>query len=394
MTTIDPLPDLLVEPAVRAALLEDLGRAGDLTTDAVIPTDARMRGTIRARRAGTIAGVACARIAFALMDPAIRVDAVSGDGTRARPGDVVMRIEGRARPILTAERVALNFLCRLSGIATATAALVDAVLIDVQGNIQSVRARTVRGLVLNDAEIRQVIEAGHMREFANKQLVYKKDADSNALFVILKGRIRIMSAEGAVIADQLDPQRYFEFIGEAVQPASYLKSPYYLPLGFPDGMYRVGPLARPDLPRDGVEPRRGGEALARLADHVAQPVHACGDRVADGARARRRADEPRAEVGMVLGDTVETPEKIEVPPRTAQLSVRDAAQSERLLLRDDALDLAILDGPQASGVERAFGMAPPRVFERRRAQQAAHVVGTKRRRRILGHRRSRWSSVG
>lgn len=127
MSEIEPLPDLLVEPVVRAALLEDLGRAGDITTDSVIPADARMAGTIRARKPGSIAGVACARIAFALMDPAIRVETVRGDGARVGPGDVVMRIEGWARPILSAERVALNFLGRLSGVATATAELVDAV---------------------------------------------------------------------------------------------------------------------------------------------------------------------------------------------------------------------------------------------------------------------------
>lgn len=127
MTVIDPLPDLLIEPAVRAALVEDLGRAGDITTDSVIPADARMAGTIRARKPGSIAGVACARIAFALMDPAIRVEILLGDGARARSGDAIMRVAGRARPILSAERVALNFLGRLSGVATATAALVDAV---------------------------------------------------------------------------------------------------------------------------------------------------------------------------------------------------------------------------------------------------------------------------
>jgi NAD-reducing hydrogenase large subunit len=58
------------------------------------------------------------------------------------------------------------------------------------------------------------------------------------------GKLRFSDSSGSVIADQLDPQKYFEFIGESVQPTSYLKSPYYLPLGYPDGMYRVGPLAR------------------------------------------------------------------------------------------------------------------------------------------------------
>jgi nicotinate-nucleotide pyrophosphorylase (carboxylating) len=123
---IEPLPSLLVEPIVRAALLEDLGRAGDITTDAVIPATARFDGVIAARQPGIIAGIDAARIAFALLDPAIEVIVVKPDGTAIAKGDVVARIAGPARGILSAERVALNFVCRLSGIATATARLVDA----------------------------------------------------------------------------------------------------------------------------------------------------------------------------------------------------------------------------------------------------------------------------
>src|SRR5690242_16174240 len=85
-------------------------------------------------------------------------------------------------------------------------------------------------------------------------------------------------------------------------------------------------------------------------------------------RSRRRADEADREVRMVLGNTVEPPEKIEMPPRAPQLSVRDGAQAERLLLRDDALDLAVLDGRKARGVERAFGMPTARVLESGRTQ--------------------------
>ena len=123
---LQPLPDLLVEPVVRAALAEDLGRAGDITTNSVVPADARFAGVVAARRAGTIAGVACAATAFRLLDPAIRVEVLRGDGAEVAPGDAVLRIEGPARPVITAERTALNFLCHLSGIATATAGLVQA----------------------------------------------------------------------------------------------------------------------------------------------------------------------------------------------------------------------------------------------------------------------------
>ena len=123
---IEPLPTLLVEPIVRAALLEDLGRAGDITTMAVIPPDARFRGAVVARQPGVVAGIETAAIAFRLVDPALRVVVERPDGTAVAPGDAVLRIEGPARAAITAERVALNFLCHLSGIATATAGLVAA----------------------------------------------------------------------------------------------------------------------------------------------------------------------------------------------------------------------------------------------------------------------------
>ncbi|MCJ2097093.1 carboxylating nicotinate-nucleotide diphosphorylase [Methylobacterium sp. J-072] len=121
-----PLPRLLVEPIVRAALVEDLGRAGDITTDAIVPPGERMRGVIASRQAGVISGTDAAAIAFALIDPAVTVTVERGDGARVVPGDVVLRLEGPARAILTAERVALNLLCRMSGVATATNGLVEA----------------------------------------------------------------------------------------------------------------------------------------------------------------------------------------------------------------------------------------------------------------------------
>ncbi|NEU11789.1 carboxylating nicotinate-nucleotide diphosphorylase [Methylobacterium sp. BTF04] len=125
-TDLVPLPRLLVEPIVRAALLEDLGRAGDVTTDAIVPVSARMNAVIAARQDGVISGVDAAIIAFELIDPAVRVTVERGDGSRVAPGDVVVRLSGPARAIITAERVALNLLCRMSGVATATASLVDA----------------------------------------------------------------------------------------------------------------------------------------------------------------------------------------------------------------------------------------------------------------------------
>ena len=125
MTTLPPLPRLLVEPIVRAALLEDLGRAGDVTTDSVIPTEARFEAVIASRQPGVIAGIDAAVIAFELIDPALEIAVERRDGAAVAPGDVVMRINGSARAILTAERVALNIACRMSGVATATAGLVE-----------------------------------------------------------------------------------------------------------------------------------------------------------------------------------------------------------------------------------------------------------------------------
>ena len=121
------LPTLMVEPLVRAALLEDLGRAGDLTTDAIVPATARGEAALVARQAGIIAGLDLASLAFRLLDPAIEIRVARPDGTAVAPGDLVATIAGPARGMLTAERVALNFLGHLSGVASATATLVEAV---------------------------------------------------------------------------------------------------------------------------------------------------------------------------------------------------------------------------------------------------------------------------
>ncbi|MHB1064453.1 MAG: carboxylating nicotinate-nucleotide diphosphorylase [Georgenia sp.] len=121
------LPDLLIEALVRQALLEDLGRAGDLTTDAIVPSDARATAALVARDVGVVAGTDLARLAFVLVDPAVTVTTERGDGARVTPDDVIATVSGPARGILTAERVALNFLGHLSGVATATAQIADAI---------------------------------------------------------------------------------------------------------------------------------------------------------------------------------------------------------------------------------------------------------------------------
>jgi nicotinate-nucleotide pyrophosphorylase (carboxylating) len=122
-----PLPAIMIEPSVRAALLEDLGRAGDITTDAIVPADARTETALMARQDGVVAGLDFALTAFRLIDPAIEAVIDRPDGTRLAPGDRIAVIKGPARGILTGERTALNFLCHLSGIASATRGIVDAI---------------------------------------------------------------------------------------------------------------------------------------------------------------------------------------------------------------------------------------------------------------------------
>jgi nicotinate-nucleotide pyrophosphorylase (carboxylating) len=118
---------LLIEPQIRAALEEDLGRAGDITSELTIPAAQQARAKFVARKPGRIAGLICAEIAFRLVDPAVTFEVTAPDGSEVAAGALLATVTGPARAILTAERVALNFLGPLSGTATATAALVKAV---------------------------------------------------------------------------------------------------------------------------------------------------------------------------------------------------------------------------------------------------------------------------
>lgn len=124
---LTPLPDILIEPLVRAALREDLGRAGDITTDAIVPPSARAEAALVSRQDGVVAGLGLAALAWRLIDPAIEVVVARPDGDRVSAGTTIATVRGPARGLLTAERVALNFLCHLSGIASATRAVADAI---------------------------------------------------------------------------------------------------------------------------------------------------------------------------------------------------------------------------------------------------------------------------
>ncbi|MBD7941715.1 carboxylating nicotinate-nucleotide diphosphorylase [Brevundimonas guildfordensis] len=121
------LPDLLIEPVVRLALAEDLGRTGDVTAQACIPEDARFSAVFSARQAGVMAGGAVVRIAVHALDPQAMVTVKVADGEAFEAGAVLIAVEANARALLSAERTALNLLGRMCGIATLTRTYVQAV---------------------------------------------------------------------------------------------------------------------------------------------------------------------------------------------------------------------------------------------------------------------------
>jgi len=123
----DDIPYSLVEEVVRRALAEDLGGRGDVTSQATIPATAERSFELRSREAGILAGTAAASTAFSLVDEGLIVEWRLREGDRLEPGSVIASVQGAARSILTTERTVLNFLGRLSGIASLTRAYVDAV---------------------------------------------------------------------------------------------------------------------------------------------------------------------------------------------------------------------------------------------------------------------------
>jgi nicotinate-nucleotide pyrophosphorylase (carboxylating) len=125
--SLAPLPRVILEPLVRAALVEDLGLAGDLTTNAIVPPDAKTRALFVARKPGVVAGLDLAKLTFELVDPSLSFSVAKPDGSHVEAGETIASVSGKAAPILIGERVALNFLGHMSGIATATARFVEAV---------------------------------------------------------------------------------------------------------------------------------------------------------------------------------------------------------------------------------------------------------------------------
>jgi nicotinate-nucleotide pyrophosphorylase (carboxylating) len=123
----NPPQAFLIEPVIRNALAEDFGRAGDLTSDLLIPAEQTARGRLAARETGTVSGCIAAALAFQLLDPSVRFTTHAPDGSRVERGGLIAEVEGPARALLSGERTALNLLGHLSGVATATRALVDRV---------------------------------------------------------------------------------------------------------------------------------------------------------------------------------------------------------------------------------------------------------------------------
>ena len=138
------LADVLLTPWVTAALTEDLGRRGDVTSQATIPVDKSASLVIKARDAGVICGMDLARLSFALIDSETNFESLVNDGEQVAAGTVLARVSGNARHLLTAERTALNFMTHLSGIATATRQIVDSVA-DYPAQITCTR-KTIPGL--------------------------------------------------------------------------------------------------------------------------------------------------------------------------------------------------------------------------------------------------------
>lgn len=127
-SAVEPALDaVLLTPIVKAALTEDLGRRGDVTSQATIPADMRAQLQIKARQAGVICGMDVARLSFAWVDHGIEFNAHVSDGEQVTAGTTLATVSGNARHLLTGERTALNFLTHLSGIATATRDIVDSV---------------------------------------------------------------------------------------------------------------------------------------------------------------------------------------------------------------------------------------------------------------------------
>ncbi len=199
-----PLPRLIVEPIVRAALLEDLGRAGDVTTEAVIAPQTRFEAALRAREAGVLAGLDCALIAFDLVDGDLSVEALKADGAAIEPGETALRISGDARAILTAERVALNFVGRLSGVASLTRRMADAIA-HTPARIADTRKTTPGLRALEKRAVR--LGGGVNHRFGLDDAILIKDNHVAAAGGVAAALRRAKEAAGHLLAIEIEVDR-------------------------------------------------------------------------------------------------------------------------------------------------------------------------------------------
>jgi nicotinate-nucleotide pyrophosphorylase (carboxylating) len=168
---METLHDFQIRPLVEAALREDI-RSGDITTNSLIPAAARARAVLRTREDGVLAGISVAQIAFATLDEGVTFSQVKRDGDSITKGDTVLHVEGAARALLTAERVALNFAQQLSGVATLTRQFVDAVS-GTKARIADTRKTTPGLRVLEKYAVR--CGGGSNHRFALDDMILIKD---------------------------------------------------------------------------------------------------------------------------------------------------------------------------------------------------------------------------
>ncbi len=144
MTNLTPLPNIILRPMVERALVEDFGNSGDITARLLVPESATGTLVMRARETGIIAGMQAAQMTYDLVDPSVTFEVLAPTGSAADAGDIIARLSGPSRSLLSAERVALNFLGRMSGVATLTSKYVE--LIDGTSARIAATRKTTPGL--------------------------------------------------------------------------------------------------------------------------------------------------------------------------------------------------------------------------------------------------------
>lgn len=206
-----------VEPIVRAALAEDLG-AGDITTCSVVPADLVARATLVAREGGVVAGLPVAHLVFSLVDETIDFQPLVGEGAGVSPDGPIVRLVGPARGILSGERVALNFLQRLSGIATRTARMV-AMVKDYPVRITDTRKTTPGLRVLEKYAVR--VGGGVNHRFSLSDAVLIKDNHIAAAGGILPAVERARRRLGPAVKIEVEAQTPQQ-VEEALQAGAEL----------------------------------------------------------------------------------------------------------------------------------------------------------------------------